>query len=399
VAFCIVVQISAHDYRVDPKAARLELAEYDCKLPSIKESMIETHLTFQGVSSYSGKFLPRRNCQLPAFLIALSTIAFFCTPLQAHFRSLDPWVGNQRPSPAPTPVRSPAPPPAPTPAQPDPPDPTPAPVVTPSPEEVARQQRHAASLALNNQGCDAYAKHNWAAAAKDFEQALQSEPNDQTVHNNLANAFTCQAVEAQDNGDYETAIIFLQQAIAQNPDNAKSLQSRLAGVKERLQNREQDKVISTNMQRGLDALIQSLTAIPSPSTLQPVEPPVVDARNVPTDLPKSVEDAINAAYRNAPAGVSDRVRKGFQAVMDQDWKAAKAWFQDALNRDLDNAGLKSLVTATDSTLDRAKQAATLTYVELGQLMPPPPAAPTIEDPQVLLFIKVLSESRPGHSSP
>ena len=76
---------------------------------------------------------------------------------------------------------------------------------------------------------------------------------------------------------------------------------------------------------------------------------VVDARNVPSGLPKALDSAITTAYASAPPGVSDRVRKGFQAVMDRDWKVAKAWFQDALNRDPNNAGLKRLVALADSS--------------------------------------------------
>ena len=78
------------------------------------------------------------------------------------------------------------------------------------------------------------------------------------------------------------------------------------------------------------------------------DPKVVDARNVPSGLPKDLDNAITNAYSSAPPGVSDRVRKGFQAVMERDWKVAKAWFQDALNRDPTNAGLKRLVTLADS---------------------------------------------------
>lgn len=83
---------------------------------------------------------------------------------------------------------------------------------------------------------------------------------------------------------------------------------------------------------------------PAPHT----ETSVVDARNVPSGLPKGLDDAIAGAYSEAPPGVSDRVRKGFQAVMSKDWKVAKAWFQDALNRDPNNAGLKRLVALTDA---------------------------------------------------
>lgn len=77
------------------------------------------------------------------------------------------------------------------------------------------------------------------------------------------------------------------------------------------------------------------------------DPMVVDARKVSPGLMKNVNNAIAAAYSDAPPGVSDRVRKGFQAVAERDWKVAKAWFQDALNRDPDNAGLKRLVALID----------------------------------------------------
>jgi hypothetical protein len=85
------------------------------------------------------------------------------------------------------------------------------------------------------------------------------------------------------------------------------------------------------------------------------DPNVVDARNVPSGLPKALDNAIATAYSSAPPGVSDRVRKGFQAVMGRDWKVAKAWFQDALNRDPNNAGLKRLVALADSPQQPNKQ--------------------------------------------
>jgi hypothetical protein len=71
------------------------------------------------------------------------------------------------------------------------------------------------------------------------------------------------------------------------------------------------------------------------------DPNVVDARR---PYPSSsIDSAIAKTYSNSPPGVADRVRKGFQAVMDRDWKVAKAWFEDALNRDPGNANLKRLV--------------------------------------------------------
>lgn len=86
-----------------------------------------------------------------------------------------------------------------------------------------------------------------------------------------------------------------------------------------------------------------------------LDPMVVDARKVSSGLPKSVDDAIASGYSGAPSGVSDRVRKGFQAIATHDWKVARAWFQDALNRDPNNAGLNRLVELADYTEKHIRQ--------------------------------------------
>ena len=82
----------------------------------------------------------------------------------------------------------------------------------------------------------------------------------------------------------------------------------------------------------------------------PANDPVVDTRNLPSGLPRAIDDAIGGAYRNASPGLSNRVRKGFQAVMTKDWKVAKAWFQDALQLDPNNEGLKKFIVLCDYTL-------------------------------------------------
>ena len=115
-------------------------------------------------------------------------------------------------------------------------------------------------------------------------------------------------------------------------------------------------VDSRNEPAGLGGKSDFKGAFAKPNKPAPhTDTSVVDARNVPSGLPKALDSAIAKAYSDAPSGVSDRVRKGFQAVMDRDWKVAKAWFQDALNRDPDNAGLKRLVALTDSSLQANKQ--------------------------------------------
>lgn len=78
-----------------------------------------------------------------------------------------------------------------------------------------------------------------------------------------------------------------------------------------------------------------------PRSLPNLDPMVVDARNVPTGLPKFVEDNIP----NTPAG--NRVRKGYQAIKDHDWNVARAWFQDALNHDPGDDGIKRLAEWAD----------------------------------------------------
>lgn len=79
---------------------------------------------------------------------------------------------------------------------------------------------------------------------------------------------------------------------------------------------------------------------------------VVDARNVPSGLPKSVDDAIP----RTPSG--DRVRKGFQAIQAGDWQAALAWFQDARNLEPGNPGLGRLVELAQFTLEYRTRAQT-----------------------------------------
>lgn len=76
---------------------------------------------------------------------------------------------------------------------------------------------------------------------------------------------------------------------------------------------------------------------------------VVDAR-VPRDgayLTAQVPD-----LQNSPA--TDRITKGFQAVIKHDWPVALAWFQDALNRDPNNAALKRSVDLAQWMVARRK---------------------------------------------
>jgi hypothetical protein len=72
---------------------------------------------------------------------------------------------------------------------------------------------------------------------------------------------------------------------------------------------------------------------------------VVDFRNLASGLPKSVDEAIP----HTPSG--NRLRKGFQAIAEHDWKNALLWFKDAYNRDPGDHGLQRLVDLAQYTLD------------------------------------------------
>jgi hypothetical protein len=152
---------------------------------------------------------------------------------------------------------------------------------------------------------------------------------------------------------------------------------------------------------GLDFTAVVSTAGPkTPAAALPSgDPRVVDARNVPSGLSKPVENAIAGAYANSPPGVSDRVRKGFQAVADRDWKVAKAWFEEALNRDPGNAGLKSLVELANAAPARTGKVATLAAGQQLQ-MPDPmdwnmifPGLQALEDKQAMDALFGLQPSR------
>lgn len=67
--------------------------------------------------------------------------------------------------------------------------------------------------------------------------------------------------------------------------------------------------------------------------------------------------------KNSPA--ADRITKGFQAVINHDWPAALAWWQDALNRDPNNAALKRSVDLAQWMVDKRKAKAAGPVTPLG----------------------------------
>jgi tetratricopeptide (TPR) repeat protein len=283
-------------------------------------------------------------------------------------------------------------------------------VYQPSPAELQqqqaeqlRQQRLGEAHTANQQGIEVFNKRDWAKAVALFQTAAVKNPDDPIIRKNLARA-----------------------------------QEALAGEQAQLRIQQQDKAAASHMQKAIQGFAQTLNAAPSsggldfdgrasgtpppsaggnsggldftaavaaPGQTKPAsalpsgDPRVVDARNVPSGLSKPVENAIAGAYANSPPGVSDRVRKGFQAVADRDWKVAKAWFEEALNRDPTNAGLKRLVELANAAPARTGKVATAAAGQQLQMPDPEdwnltfPGLQALEDKQAMDALFGLQPSR------
>jgi len=244
--------------------------------------------------------------------------------------------------------------------------------------ESDRSRRIDAANALYDQGWAAFQRGDWAAALTLFQRA-EAEFSYKGYRRGIAMANMeiewAKGHDARERGDYEAELAYFQRSLAffpteqgrkniataqQDIANAqKQVQERQAAAQKKLEQQQADErqrqAATSQIQQATQRFADTLTAAPDPAGLEFGDPMIVDAQNVPSGLPKSVDDAIASGYTSAPPGVGDRVRKGFQAIATHDWKLAKAWFEDALNHDPDNAGLKRLVELADYTEKRVQQ--------------------------------------------
>ena len=234
----------------------------------------------------------------------------------------------------------------------------------PSAADIAAQQ----ALSENELGVEAYKRGDWATAIAYFKKSLQSYPNDPTYRQNLINAETNLAnQQAKEKAEREE-----KERLRQNKVAADNMQQSIQNFAQTLNTspisggldfdgRTAINAPDNGNSVGLDFTSNVTSTVATPgkpaSKLPSGNTRVVDARNVPSGMPKGLDSAIENAYLSAPPGVSDRVRKGFQAVMGSDWKVAKAWFQDALRLDPTNVGLKRLAALTDYSKQPARKSA------------------------------------------
>jgi tetratricopeptide (TPR) repeat protein len=179
-----------------------------------------------------------------------------------------------------------------------------------------------------------------SSAARYFQQALLSDPDDAVIRQNLANAQSRLAA---------------QQAAASAAEQQRRNKLVADKMQESVRNFAQA-LDSAPAADGLDFEGRSTGATPRAGASSGLDFVAAPSAAAPSRLPKAMDGAITDVYRKAPAGVSERMRKGFQSVEAKDWTAARAWFQDALNRDPGNIGIQRLVALCSYTKDRSPRA-------------------------------------------
>jgi tetratricopeptide (TPR) repeat protein len=131
---------------------------------------------------------------------------------------------------------------------------------------------------------------------------------------------TDEALDYFDRKDWDNAIRSFEDALDRDPDDP--------DLNEWLKRAKAEKEKSRRP-------VVAAPSRPAPSS----DSNVVDARGVPqagADLLAKVPE-----LQNSPE--AERIRKGYQALLNRDWQVALAWWQDALDRDPNNSALKRSV--------------------------------------------------------
>ncbi len=228
----------------------------------------------------------------------------------------------------------------------------------PTPEQIAAQQAAAAqrqreekAAELDKQGVNADNAGDFETAINYYQKALEILPNNIAMQQHLDDA---------------------QQALKdQIAANVKQEAERLARAQEKERQFQKNKAEALNEMKGIgfdsaggaglkgldDAPVRTGTGATANDSggLKPlsdvnIDTRVVDARNVPSGLPKEIEDGIP----HTPAGNS--LRKGYEAILNHDWPAALAFFKDARDKEPNDPGLQRLIELGEFTIGIDKRA-------------------------------------------
>ena len=219
------------------------------------------------------------------------------------------------------------------------------------PEDETKQRLLREAYAANERGVELYKKRDWANAHAAFQEAVAKNPDDPVMRQNLANAQQnledAQRVQRAEQQARDSAarmnrsIQDLAQSLNQAPAAAGGLDFDLRDAP------------NSPTKQAASAPLDFTASVAAPARPAPSrDPRVVDSR-VPRDgayLTSQVPE-----LKNSPA--ADRIDKGFQAVINHDWPVALAWWQDALNRDPNNAALKRSVDLAQWMVDKRKATA------------------------------------------
>ena len=215
-------------------------------------------------------------------------------------------------------------------------------------QDAAKNKDAKEALRLARAAQDMANDHKWL---KDWVRSLENYIADEAIRKK-ADVERINGDAAYIRGDLTQALAFYKQALAIDAGSLSEYgKNRVKYIEEQLQKekeqKQQDKITAEKLKQDMQRVAENMKSVEAPPVLNFMvnEPTLVEARNVPSGLPKVVIDAIPLT----PAG--DRLRKGFQAVQAHDWKVALAWFQDALNKEPGNPSFQRLVDLAQFTLN------------------------------------------------
>jgi tetratricopeptide (TPR) repeat protein len=213
-------------------------------------------------------------------------------------------------------------------------------------------QKNAAADEADRDGLQALIKEDWDAAIRNFQTALANRPNDETIQQHLKKAQRGKkdAEQAKFNTERDIAVSQLKGIGSDSGlkgfDSSSGSSPGLKGLDDAPASSQLKTGNSVTSAKPKSQPVESSSAQPASRAVVVTDSMTVDGRNVPSGLPQFVEDSIP----KTEAGGC--VRKGYEAVMQHDWKVALAWFQTALNHEPDNLAWKRLVDLAQFTLNK-----------------------------------------------